>query len=124
MNDTVFKPIIYLLHGCPFCMKVRVFLLEAGLIDQVDIQLIEDGSEEGRQVTEKLAAHLPKVGFPTAELTQGQYMTESDDIIAWFAKGAGIDVETLPTFQDYVGGIFDRHLGMYRENMQLKQQAV
>ena len=73
MNDTVFKPIIYLQHGCPFCMKVRVFLLEAGLIDQVDIKLVEDGSEERRQVTEKLAAHLPKVGFPTAELTQGQY---------------------------------------------------
>ena len=124
MSDTVFKPIVYLLHGCPFCMKVRLFLLEAKLIDQVDIQLVENGSEEGRQVKEKLAVHLPKVGFPAVELTPGQYMAESDDIITWFAKGAGIDIETLPTFQDFVSGIFDRHLGMYRENMQLKQQAT
>jgi glutathione S-transferase len=124
MDDIVFKPIIYLLHGCPFCMKLRVFLLEAGLIDRIDIQLVEGGSEDKREVTGKLARHLPKVGFPAAEITQGQYMTDSDAIIAWFAEGAGIDPRTLPTFQDYVGGIFNRHLAMYRENVQLKQQAV
>ncbi|MBX5212150.1 glutathione S-transferase N-terminal domain-containing protein [Rhizobium sp. NZLR11] len=121
MSDTV-KPSVYLLHGCPFCMKLRLFLLEANLIDKVDIQLVKSGSEELRHVKEKLAVHLPKVGFPTVELTPEQYMAESDDIIAWFTKRAGIDIETLPTFQDFVSGIFDRYLGMYRENMQLKQQ--
>ncbi|MES0152005.1 glutathione S-transferase domain-containing protein [Mesorhizobium sp. M0018] len=124
MTNTVFKPIVYLLHGCPFCMKVRVCLLEARLLDQVDIRLVEQGSKEKCQITEKLAAHLPKVGFPTVELTPGQYMTESDEIIAWFAKGAAIDIATLPTFQDYVGGIFKDHISLYRENMRLKQQAV
>ncbi|MBM7048392.1 glutathione S-transferase N-terminal domain-containing protein [Rhizobium lusitanum] len=124
MSDTVFKPSVYLLHGCPFCMKLRLFLLEAKLIDQVDILLVKSDSDELRHVKEKLAVYLPKVGFPTVELTPGQYMAESDDIIAWFAEGAGIDIETLPTFQDFASGIFNRHLGLYRENMQLKQQTT
>jgi len=124
MTDTDFKPVVYLLQGCPFCMKLRVFLLEAGLIDQVDIRLLQQDSDALRQVRETLAAHLPKVGFPAVELTPGQYMADSDAIIDRFATRAGIDSATLPTFQDFAGGIFAGHIALYRENMALKQQLA
>lgn len=123
MTDTVFKPVVYLLHGCPFCMKLRVFLLEAGLIDQVDIRLLAQDSDELRQAREALAPHAAKVGFPTVEVTPGTYLAESGAIIDWFAKPAGIDVATLPTYQDFVTGMFPGHLRLYRENLQLKQGA-
>ena len=123
MTDTAFKPVVYLLQGCPFCMKLRVFLLEAGLIDQVDIRLLEQSSEALRQAREMLATNLPKVGFPTVEVTPGQYVAESDTLIDWFAARAGVDIAALPTFQDFVGGMFVGHVALFRENMQLKQKT-
>lgn len=124
MTNTLFKPVVYLLQGCPFCMKLRIFLLEAGLIDQVDIRLLTQDSDELRQARDTLSVHLPKVGFPTVELTPGQYLAESDAIIDWFATRNGIDIATLPTFQDFVSGIFTGHISLYRENMTLKQQLA
>jgi len=123
MTETVFKPVVYLLRGCPFCMKLRVFLLEAGLIDQVDIKLVEQNSQALVQARETLAAHLPKVGFPAVELEPGRYLANSDAIIDLFAERSDIDIATLPTFQDFVGGMFTGHIALYRENMQLKQQG-
>lgn len=79
---------------------------------------------ELRQARERLARHVAKVGFPTVEVTRGQYLAESDAIIDWFVKLAGIDVATLPTYQDFVTGMFVGHLGLYRENMRSKQQGA
>ena len=124
MTDTDFKPVVYLLQGCPFCMKLRVFLLEAGVIDQVEIRLLAQDSDALRHARETLAMHLPKVGFPTVETSPGQYLAESDAIIDWFATRASIDVSTLLTFQDFVGGMFAGHVALFRENMTLKQQLA
>jgi len=62
MADTAFVPTIFTKHGCPFCLKLRLFLLEAGLLDTVS--LIEGETTEAHQkLAEQLSDHLEKPSF-------------------------------------------------------------
>jgi hypothetical protein len=101
-------------------MKLRLFLVDAGLIDQVDVRLYEQDSEGLREIRAALSKHMPKVGFPTAELRPGEFKAESDELIAWFAGSGAVDPAALPTYQDFVTGMFSGHLRLFRENLQLK----
>src|SRR3546814_2562119 len=71
MTDTAFRPTLYLLDPCPFCFKVRVFLMEAGLTEKVEIRSFGQG-EEMEAVRAELAPHLSKISFPAAELEPGR----------------------------------------------------
>src|SRR3546814_6184318 len=57
MTDTAFRPTLYLLDPCPFCFKVRVFLMEAGLTEKVEIRSFGQG-EEMEAVRAEIAPHL------------------------------------------------------------------
>jgi hypothetical protein len=120
MTDASFTPVLYVKPGCPFSLKVRLFLLEAGLLDK--IQLRGASAEDHEAVRAELASAVEKVSFPTAQVAPGRYLQDSDAIVAHFAKDAGIDPGTLPTFRAYVEGPFQSLMSLYRENMELKKQ--
>lgn len=124
MSGSKFMPTVYSKTGCPYCIKLRVFLLEAGLLDQVTF--VEGKTPEEH---EKLAAFLTervgKASFPTAEIAPGEFLPESDDLVAHFGASAGVDAAALPTYQAFAGGLLPRLQEFYREFMELKklQQA-
>ncbi len=91
MTSATFKPIVYLKENCPFCLKVRLFLLESGLASDVETRDFVPDSEQEAKIRAELQPHLDKVSFPSAQLEPGRYVTESDDIVAFFAAKAGRD---------------------------------
>ena len=124
MTEASFVPILYVKEGCPFCMKVRIFMLEAGVLDSVQVREFAVGSDEEQLIRAELAPHLEKISFPTAGLAPGEYLSESDAIIARFAGDGGVDPEKLPTFCAYSAGLMPQMMSMYRENMELKKRLT
>ncbi|WP_081739611.1 glutathione S-transferase N-terminal domain-containing protein [Methylobacterium sp. 10] len=50
MTDAMVRPTIYLKAGRPFCLKVRLFLLESGQLVHVDLRaFVPRGEERKRQ---------------------------------------------------------------------------
>lgn len=121
MTDT-FRPVLYVNSQCPFCFKVRLYLLEAGLIEGVDIRSFDPGTEAEAQMRAELAPHVAKLSFPVLQTAPEAYMTESDDIIGWFAARSGIDPASLATLQVYLAGPFKSILSLFSENRKLKAQ--
>lgn len=124
MTDTAFRPVLYLLDDCPFCFKVRLFLLEARLTDQVDIQAFAAATPEQEAARAAVAAHLAKVSFPAAELEPGRFVAESDDIIAFLAKGSGNEPASMPTLRLYLEGPMHLVSKLWQENVALKAAAT
>lgn len=122
MTEAPFTPTVYLKAGCPFCLKVRLFLLEAGQLDSVVLREFVPGTEEETEIRGLLDPVVEKVTFPTAELTPGNFTTESDAIVVHFAERAGVKPEALPTYQSYLTGVFKNLGTLYRENMDLKKR--
>lgn len=118
-----FTPVLYVKEGCPFSLKVRLFLLEAGLLDTVKVvQAVSP--EDHRQLADMLITRIGKASFPTAEIAPGQLLTESDALIDHFAKAASVDPVGLPTYQAYAASIFPHYLQLYRENAELKRELA
>lgn len=53
-----FKPVIYLKAGCPYCFKLRLALLEAGLMDRVAFQEFDADTQEERRIRTELSQHF------------------------------------------------------------------
>lgn len=53
-----FTPVIYLKAGCPYCFKLRLALLEAGLMDRVAFQEFEADTQEERRIRTELSRHF------------------------------------------------------------------
>lgn len=117
-----FTPVVYLKDGCPFCLKLRLFLLEAGLSDSVE--LVQPPAEGHQALGDELAPHLGKATFPAAQLAPGEYLADSDALVEHFAKTSGVDPKSLPTYQQYVGHVFPKLMQLYRENAQLKKNIA
>jgi glutathione S-transferase len=116
-----FVPTVFFKRGCPFCLKLRLFLLEAGLIDQV--ALIEPSTqEEQNQLASELTNRIGKVSFPAAEIAPGQFLSESEILVAHFAELSETKPEQLPTYQAYLGGVFLHIQQLYRDNIELRTQ--
>ena len=123
MTDAAFRPTLYLLDPCPFCFKVRVFLMEAGLTDQVDIRSFAPG-EEMDAVRAGLLPHLSKVTFPAAELEPGRFVADSDEIIAFLAERTGSDPASMPNLRVYSEGPLRQTVTLFQENQALKASAA
>jgi len=117
-----FRPTVYLKDKCPFCMKIRIFLLEAGLRDQVTVKDFTPGAETEQQVRDEVSPHLEKVSFPAAEVAPGEFIADSDGIIARLAEGVGVDPGQMPVLKAYLDGPFQSLMNLFRENRELKQQ--
>ncbi|MBM7049263.1 glutathione S-transferase N-terminal domain-containing protein [Rhizobium lusitanum] len=124
MNDLTFKPVVYFKQNCPFCLKVRLFLLEAGIMEAVEIRDFVPGSKQEEDIRAELGPHLAKASFPAAQLELGRYIAESDDIIAFLAVKSGREPASLPVFGNYVEGPFKTMMNLWKENQQLKAAAV
>lgn len=122
MTDTAFTPAVFLKAGCPFCLKVRLALLETGQLEQVVLREFTPGTGEETAIRDLLAPVVEKVSFPTAELTPGVFTTESDAIVAHFVERAGVEPAALPTYQSYLTGVFKSLQSLYRENIELKKR--
>jgi hypothetical protein len=124
MSDADFRPTVYLKEKCPFCMKIRIFLLESGLKDRVQVRNLVPGTEVEQAIRAELEPNLEKVSFPAAQLEAGRYMTDSDAIIGELAQMAGSDPAAMPVLSAYVEGPFQQIMQLYRENMELKKQLA
>lgn len=119
-----FRPVVYMKEKCPFCMKIRIFLLEAGLLDRVEVKEFAPGAPEEQAIRDEVGPHLEKVSFPAAQTAPGQYMTDSDAIIGKLAAEAGVDPQRMPVLKAYVEGPFQQLMNLFRENMELKKQQA
>ena len=118
-----FRPVVYLKEKCPFCMKVRIFLLESGLQDHVEVKDFAPGADQEKAIRGELEPHLEKVSFPAAQPAPGQYMTDSDAVIGRLASDAGRPAQG-PVLKAYVEGPFQQLMNLFRENMELKKQQA
>lgn len=120
---TAFRPVLYLKAGCPFCLKLRIFLLEAGLIDRFDQRTFSEGDENAEPMRAELAPHFDKVTFPVVQHEAGVFLKDSDAIIAHYAAGEGIDPASLPIFSTYAQAVLPKYMEVRRELNALKQTA-
>ncbi|MDN7752766.1 glutathione S-transferase N-terminal domain-containing protein [Burkholderia gladioli] len=120
MTET-FKPIVYLKQSCPFCMKIRLFILEAALGAEVETRDFASGTPQEEAIRAELAPHLNKVSFPAAQIQPGQFIAESDDIIAALAQKSGRNPAVMPVYQNYVDGPLAALMRLWKENMNLKK---
>lgn len=124
MTDPAFKPILYLKQNCPFCMKVRLLVLEAGMESDVEIRDHVPGTDEETAIRAELVPHFEKVSFPSAQLEPGRFAAESDEIVAFLAAKAGRDPTAMTVYRDYVDGPFAMAMQLRKENMELKKAAA
>ena len=124
MTNSPFKPVVYFKQNCPFCLKVRLYLLEAGMVEAVEIRDFVPGSKQEEDIRAELSPHLPKVSFPAAMLEEGHYIAESDDIIAFLAVKSGRDPASLPVLSNYVEGALKPMMKLWKENVELKAAAA
>lgn len=117
------RPVLYFNEQCPFCLKVRLFLLEAGLRSTVDVREFAPGSAGEAEVRAELAPHFEKVTFPTARFGS-DYVNDSDAIIARLAASANIDAAGLPVLTSYKEVALGRLIQLFRENAELKQKLA
>lgn len=118
-----FKPIAYLKNGCPFSFKLRLAILELGILDQFIIRTFSGGTSDEISVKQELSEKVAKITFPIVEISPGRFMRESDDLIAYFAKKQRKEVFELPTLTAYVDGPFKKLMQLSRENKELKRAA-
>jgi hypothetical protein len=115
-----FTPVLYLKHGCPFCFKLRVFLLEAGLLDRFRVKQFIPGTAAEQVFRDELALHFDKVSFPAVQVSPGRYLGDSDTLISFFANERGLDPTAMPTLQEYIQGPFKSLMSLSKENNGLK----
>lgn len=118
-----FTPTLYLKKECPFCFKLRLALLEAGMLDGVHIREFASGTPEEKAIKDDLSSKLDRVSFPAAEVAPGDYRKDSDKLIAHFTGLKQIDPQELVTLQAYIEGPFNELQRLFKENRDLKQAS-
>jgi hypothetical protein len=107
MNRATIKPKAYLKEGCPYSFKYLLFMTEAGLLDQVDVVRCDPESAEFDAVKQKLSeATGREATFPTVEIAPKRYLSDSDKLIAHYARVCNVDWGTLPTLSFYTETLF------------------
>jgi len=102
MSAQSFKPKAYLKDGCPFSFKFWLFLVEAGIADQVEVIRCDPRDPGFGQIKERLAKGLGKAAsFPTVEMEPGRYESDSDALIEHFARKNGVEASGLPALAFY-----------------------
>ena len=122
MTDASFAPVLYIKRNCPFCLKARIFLLEAGLLAKFEVKEFSAGTDDERIIKDELAPHFDKLSFPSSQVSPGRYIKDSDAIIAHFAADAKLDPSKMPVLSAYVSGAFQQLFDLYKENMEMKKR--
>jgi glutaredoxin 2 len=118
-----FRPVLFLKSTCPHCLKLRIFLLEAGLLDRFEQCIFTQGDDAEAAIRAELAPHFDKVTFPTVQYEPGRFMKDSDAIIAHYAAEAGLDSARLPVFAAYAASVLPKYMEVRKELNALKQDT-
>ncbi|MBB5575621.1 MULTISPECIES: glutathione S-transferase N-terminal domain-containing protein [Rhizobium] len=124
MSENASKPVLYFKKACPFCLKVRLFLWEARMMEEVEIRECEPGSKQESDIRAELAGHLDKVSFPAARLEPGRYIADSGEIIALLAAKSGCVPADMPVLASYIEGALKPMMKLWKENLELKAAAA
>lgn len=120
MTDPAFRSTLYMKQNCPFCLKVRIALLETGQQEAFAIRDFVPGTPEEEAIRAELSPQVAKVTFPTAQIAPDRYIAESDDIVALIAQQANTDTARLALYRNYVDGPLSSMMTLWRENQELK----
>ncbi|MXO66684.1 hypothetical protein [Altericroceibacterium endophyticum] len=115
MSSQPTNPIIYVKSACPFCLKLRIFLTEAGLADIFYFVTFEDGDETHKALRKRMQDAGQEPSFPAAEQADNSLKTGSDDLITLYAREANIDPAQLDLLTYYENGVFPAHIEMFRK---------
>ena len=98
-------------------------MTEAGLLDQIEVVPCDPDKEDFEAIRSRLAEVTgEKTSFPTVGVEPGLDMSESDELISYFAHKNGLSGREFPSLSYYEGGLFPRVIGMHREIRELKEQ--
>lgn len=123
MTETGQVLTLYVKKNCPFCLKVRIFLLESGHLADVDIHEFVPGMPDEQAIRSRLEPLLDKVSFPALIDETGKAIADSDMIVDLCVRRFGIDRDDLPTFLNYADGVLPRLIQLFQDNAQLRQRA-
>jgi len=101
-----FAPVLYLKDECPFCLKLRVFLVHVGLLDRFHLREFASDSKEEKRVQGELSEHFDKFSFPAARIAPDELEKDSDALVDTLARQFGVDPSKLKTCRAYVEGPF------------------
>ncbi len=119
MNAQPFKPKAYIKEGCPFSFKFWLFLVEAGIADQVDIIRCSPEDPQFPAVKKKLATGLGREAtFPTVEIERETYKSDSDELIEHFSRKAGVSPNGLPALAFYKETILPQVVELHKRKGQ------
>lgn len=124
MMTAEFQPTLYFKKNCPYCFKVRLFLLEAGILGKVSIVEFEPGTEQEQAIRATLATAFDKVTFPAAQTAPGVFQKDSDGLIDHFAQLHDVALENLSVLKAYVEGPLTSLGNLFSENRDLKAAAA
>ncbi|MGB3625179.1 MAG: hypothetical protein WA989_05115 [Henriciella sp.] len=119
-----FTPRAILKLACPFSLKFRIFLHEAGLADRFRFDVVEDGTEAYDEAKQTLEDAGTEASFPGVEIAPGEYLSDSDALIDHYAGKFGIDRENLPLLNYYEEGVFKLSVDLFEENQELKEEKA
>jgi hypothetical protein len=116
MSSQPFKAKAYLKEGCPFSLKYLLFMVEAGLSDQIEMIRCDPSDPEFDVVKAKLTAGLRKpASFPAVEIEPGRYESDSDALISHYATKYGVEARSLPALAFYTETIFPQILNLHEQ---------
>jgi hypothetical protein len=107
MSSLPFRAKAYLKEGCPYSFKFLLFMVEAGLSNQVELLRIEPDTPAFESLKAKIAAARgAPATFPMVEIEPGRYQADSDRLIEHYAARNRIDVGNLQALAFYRKTIF------------------
>ena len=113
--SAAFKPRVYLEAGCPYSFKFLLFLAETGQTDRFEIVVCDpDAPDDHERIKRQLTQTTGRrTTFPTVEIAPGEDMSDSDALIAHFARERGIAEETLIALAFYLRSIYPQLLKLH-----------
>ena len=123
MTVSSVRPRAYLKQACPFCLKLRIFLTEAALADDVDFIVFADGDETHQRLRAQMEAAGQQPTFPAIEFEPGKLTTGTDGLIERFAASSGAVPSSMPLLTYYSEGVLLHHLTLFKALQELKAAA-
>jgi len=106
MGRKPFIPKAYLKVDCPFSFKYLLFMAEAGLLDRIEVIRCDPKSARFERLKIQLAtATNEPATFPTVEVEPGRYLSDSDQLIRYYARKNNVASTDLPALKFYKQGI-------------------
>jgi hypothetical protein len=125
MSPQPFKAKAYLKEGCPFSFKYLLFMVEAGLSDQIEVIRCDPRNPEFETVKAKLSARLRKpASFPAVEIEPGRYESDSDALIRHYATKNGVGASSLPALAFYKETICPQLLHLHEQKSGAETQQT